>query len=227
MSVLYSRHPELRLTAVEDEGVVLHLGSLRYFTVNETGRTILQALEAAENARSARVRGDRRVRCRRRRGPPDDAGVRHAVRGGEADRGGGALSAAIPFVWRARAIVAATIVPPLLEVLSLARLERMLRAAARVTRTRSPSDIDSAQWVDRTLVRLPNPWKLSCLRRAAVLYYLLRSAGRDVSLCIGVRRDEKGELLAHAWLMLDGVLYVERGNTVEIVSDYTLIAQFP
>lgn len=45
MTTTYCRHADLRLTAVEDEGVVLHLGSLRYFTVNETGRTILQALE--------------------------------------------------------------------------------------------------------------------------------------------------------------------------------------
>jgi hypothetical protein len=44
MTTVYSRHADLRLTAVEDEGVVLHLGSLRYFTVNETGLTILQAL---------------------------------------------------------------------------------------------------------------------------------------------------------------------------------------
>lgn len=43
--ITYTRHPELRLTAVDNEGVVLHLGSLRYFTVNETGLTILQALE--------------------------------------------------------------------------------------------------------------------------------------------------------------------------------------
>ena len=45
MTTVYSRHPDLRLTSIEDEGVVLHLGSLRYFTVNETGRTILEALE--------------------------------------------------------------------------------------------------------------------------------------------------------------------------------------
>jgi Coenzyme PQQ synthesis protein D (PqqD) len=44
MTTVYSRHADLRLTAVDDEGVVLHLGSLRYFTVNETGLTILQAL---------------------------------------------------------------------------------------------------------------------------------------------------------------------------------------
>ena len=45
MTTVYTRHPELRLTAVDNEGVVLHLGSLRYFTVNETGLTILRALE--------------------------------------------------------------------------------------------------------------------------------------------------------------------------------------
>ncbi len=45
MSDVYRRHPDLRLTALDDEGVVLHLGTLRYFTVNDTGRTILSALE--------------------------------------------------------------------------------------------------------------------------------------------------------------------------------------
>lgn len=44
MTTMYSRHADLRLTAVDDEGVVLHLGSLRYFTVNETGLIILQEL---------------------------------------------------------------------------------------------------------------------------------------------------------------------------------------
>ena len=33
----YQRHPDLRLTALEGEGVVLHLKERRYFTVNETG----------------------------------------------------------------------------------------------------------------------------------------------------------------------------------------------
>ena len=46
MTIVYSRHPDLRLTAVDGEGVVLHLGSRRYFSVNETGVTILDALIA-------------------------------------------------------------------------------------------------------------------------------------------------------------------------------------
>ena len=45
MTTVYSRHADLRLTAVDDEGVVLHLGSLRYFTVNETGLVILEELK--------------------------------------------------------------------------------------------------------------------------------------------------------------------------------------
>jgi len=40
----YRPHPDLRLTALEGEGVVLHLGTRRYFTVSETGLAILEAL---------------------------------------------------------------------------------------------------------------------------------------------------------------------------------------
>ncbi len=41
----YLRHPELRLTALEGEGVVLHLRCRRYFSVNETGLVLLEALK--------------------------------------------------------------------------------------------------------------------------------------------------------------------------------------
>ena len=41
----YRRHPDIRLTSLEDEGVVLHLGERRYFTVNETGLVLLEALK--------------------------------------------------------------------------------------------------------------------------------------------------------------------------------------
>ena len=43
--VRYQRHPDLRLTALEGEGVVLHLKERRYFTVNETGLVLLEALK--------------------------------------------------------------------------------------------------------------------------------------------------------------------------------------
>jgi hypothetical protein len=42
----YHRHPDIRLTAMEGEGVVLHMGERRYFTVTETGLVILEALKS-------------------------------------------------------------------------------------------------------------------------------------------------------------------------------------
>lgn len=45
----YQRHPDLRLTALEGEGVVLHLKERRYFTVNETGLVLLEALKQPRN----------------------------------------------------------------------------------------------------------------------------------------------------------------------------------
>jgi hypothetical protein len=44
VTVRYRRHPNVRLTALEGEGVVLHLDDRRYFTVNATGLTLLESL---------------------------------------------------------------------------------------------------------------------------------------------------------------------------------------
>lgn len=46
MTARYRRQPELRLAAVEGEGVVLHLGTRRYFSVSESGWAVLEALAA-------------------------------------------------------------------------------------------------------------------------------------------------------------------------------------
>ncbi len=146
---------------------------------------------------------------------------------GEAADHGGTLSDGVPFAWRLRAIGAVVAVPPLLEVVSFARIERMLTAVARAGKAPAPDDAVAAAWVDAVLHRLRGPWAHSCLRRASILYYLLRSTGRVVDLCIGVRRDEHGELRAHAWLVRDGEVYLERGRSRDPVAQFTLIAQFP
>ena len=49
MSERYMRHPDVRLADVEGDGVVLHLGSRRYFSVSESGLVLLQALEAPQS----------------------------------------------------------------------------------------------------------------------------------------------------------------------------------
>jgi hypothetical protein len=46
VTLRYARHPDLRLTALEGEGVVLHLRTRRYYSVNESGLDILAALAA-------------------------------------------------------------------------------------------------------------------------------------------------------------------------------------
>lgn len=45
MSERYVRHPDLRLADVEGDGVALHLGTRRYFSVSESGLALLEALE--------------------------------------------------------------------------------------------------------------------------------------------------------------------------------------
>ena len=42
--IQYTRHPDLRLIALEGEGIVLHLGTRRYYSVSESGLDLLEAL---------------------------------------------------------------------------------------------------------------------------------------------------------------------------------------
>ena len=121
----------------------------------------------------------------------------------------------------------AFVVPPLLEVVSFARLERALAFAARHVTGRAPTDAIAVSWVDNALAGKPQPWRHTCLRRAAVLYYLLRSAKRDVQIAIGVRRDADGELKAHAWLLHDNAMYFESPTMAPVVPTYREIARFP
>lgn len=133
----------------------------------------------------------------------------------------------MPLGWRVRALAAAAVVPALLAVVSFPRLERFLTAAARMRRGSAPDDQFAADWVDDTLGKLPGPWQRNCLRRASVLYYLLQSSGRAVELCIGVRKDERGVLLAHAWLVRDGAIYLEPTRNRDVAWDFREIARFP
>jgi len=50
MSAYYQRHPGMRVTSVEDEGIVLQLDTRRYYSVNETGLIILEALRQPQSA---------------------------------------------------------------------------------------------------------------------------------------------------------------------------------
>jgi hypothetical protein len=121
-----------------------------------------------------------------------------------------------------RALGAALWIPPLIWLVSFQRL------AARLGRPRPTppfEDAALADWVDDILRRLPGPWRYTCLKRAAVLYHLLRGAGRPLQLVIGVRRGPDGKLGAHAWLLLEHVLYLE--PEPQAAGAHTVIAVFP
>lgn len=126
--------------------------------------------------------------------------------------------------WKARTLLAALALPPLLSAVSFARIARWI-GRRQPTRGPVPPDADLAAWTETVLRRLPPPWRYTCLRRGIVLYYLLRKADRDARLHIGVRRDAEGAFVAHAWLTRRGVLLLE--PAANQADQYRVIASFP
>lgn len=128
---------------------------------------------------------------------------------------------------RVRALVAAFLIPPTLRVVSFQRVASRLERGWPRLSSNSVGFVDAAlaDFVDGILHRLPGPWRHTCLKRSAVLFHLLRSAGRSVELRIGVRRDDAGRLQAHAWLVKDGELYLE--SNPEMTLTHSVLARFP
>ncbi len=148
-------------------------------------------------------------------------------RGKAALEGGVAVSGSLAPLWRVRATVSALAIPPLLTVISFARVARWLTGTA-LQPSRIPDKVDHellADWVSRILYRLPRPWRYTCLKRATVLYHLLRQAGLPIELVIGVKHDDEGAVTAHAWLARDGEAYLE--NDRSDPSRFKEIARFP
>ena len=137
------------------------------------------------------------------------------------------MSSALPLGWRLRAVATVGVVAPLVGAGSFARLARWLGNGAGGSRPRRAAldDAALARWVDRVLYALRGPWHHTCLRRATVLYGLLRRAGRPVALVIGVRRDAAGRVAAHAWLERDAAPYLEADPTIP--ARHTVLARFP
>ena len=114
----------------------------------------------------------------------------------------------VPLGWKLRTLAAVAVIPPLVGMVPFEPMARRLGRKGRVA-TGESMDVRLARGVDRLLGTLPPPWRHTCLRRSAVLYYLLRRAGRDVTWCLGVRRSDSGAIAAHAWLERNGEHYLE------------------
>jgi hypothetical protein len=122
-------------------------------------------------------------------------------------------------------LAACGVLPPLLSIVSMARIAAVVERTSGRPRSEAPDDATLSEYVGQVLRRLPPPWRHTCLRRSVVLYYLFRRAGRPVALHIGVRKGGDGALQAHAWLVKDGAPYLE--PNVEEHRAFSVIATFP
>lgn len=105
---------------------------------------------------------------------------------------------------KAEVLIAAAVLPVALALFAGTRTLAWVRAVPRRGGA-SPSAEQLARAVDRVLARAPWLWHHTCLRRAVILAALLRRAGRDAEVVMGVRRAAGGALEAHAWIRCDGV----------------------
>jgi Transglutaminase-like superfamily len=99
-------------------------------------------------------------------------------------------------------VATCALVPCALELFSAKRSFAWLARTPAAGESVAPTLL--AYHVDRILHRAPWIWHHSCLRRAAVLAFLLRRGGHEAHVVIGVRRTLAGALEAHAWLACDG-----------------------
>lgn len=125
--------------------------------------------------------------------------------------------------WRLRVFGLVVTVPPLLHVVPVHTLAVRLGARRRGYGT-PPIDALVGE-VDAWLTRLPWVWRTTCLKRASILYALLRRSGENVELHIGVKREADKSFAAHAWLVRDGQPYLEPSGTG--FATFQVITAFP
>ena len=133
------------------------------------------------------------------------------------------MRVSLSWPWRLLVCFLVWTVPPLLHVVSIDRLASMVRSG-RAAPTHPPDTV-LADAVDWWLNRLPWPWRTTCLKRAAIMYALLRRTGVDVELRVGVKRQPDRSFAAHAWLMRDGQAYLE--HPASTYKSFQVIAAFP
>ena len=112
-----------------------------------------------------------------------------------------------------RVVVFATAVP-LLFRLKISALSRVLERRIRSARTPNtdPAGTDLIIQCVETARAVGSPVVCpKCLTRAVTLYYFLRRAGMDLTLCFGAARKEGRlvEAAGHCWLVRNGEPFLE------------------
>jgi hypothetical protein len=111
-----------------------------------------------------------------------------------------------------RALVA---LPPVAVGLRLMGWVRLRSAMVRLTPRRAMRAGFDAAGYARDAASVTNllggqrPLSATCLRRSAVLWWLLRRAGLDAQVVLGARKEE-GRFEAHAWVEAGGAVLNDR-----------------
>ena len=105
--------------------------------------------------------------------------------------------------------------------LSVPDLWDWLDASARSGEVLSPEELE---WTAHGVLSLWGPPGDQCLRRCQLLFPELRGAAAEVTVCLGVRREEGGGVVGHGWLEVDGRPWRESGDPAET---YRVIYRYP
>ena len=96
--------------------------------------------------------------------------------------------------------------------------DRLMRAAAAAPPVTAGSPVEVGRAVTRASRLVPGA---TCLTQALAAQLLLAAARRHGALHVGVARDERGRLIAHAWVESDGRVVVggtETGRFTRLLS---------
>ncbi|MCP4200742.1 MAG: lasso peptide biosynthesis B2 protein [bacterium] len=111
-------------------------------------------------------------------------------------------------------------------ILRLAGFERSIawlrRSSPRAGKSASSKQL--RDWAQRRAFLISaaarsGPYRATCLPRSFLLWWITRRRGLEPELKIGVRRD-RGALLAHAWIELDGEVLNDRAEVVRSYSSF-------
>ncbi len=127
-----------------------------------------------------------------------------------------------------RVIGWACVLPALKHLVPVKSLASVMHLAPR-TSPRNPARRDPvlevrivtfARWAAR-LMR----WKSggNCLERGLIAYRYLGAAGASPTLVVGLGRGERGGIIGHAWVMLDGR---PAGESESAIAEYTPVFSF-
>ncbi len=128
-----------------------------------------------------------------------------------------------------RALVA---LPPVAVGLRLAGWARLRLAMARLSpRKAARAGFDTASYARdaayvTNLLGGQRPLSATCLRRSAVLWWLLRREGLDAQVVLGARK-EGGRFEAHAWVEAGGAVLNDRPDVRQHYAVFEEGAQLP